>query len=207
MSDNDDLIREIKTLLRVEKVNTALMAKLLEAKALYKKDIEEHFIESINVIPFPTGESVEYPFRLTRSINNGISNWKANITDKKVHIPWESILPYDLINKIASYPVNHKETVRIKNIKYKGSLFNISFTKYLDDAIVGIIQKIRDHSGKRDEADVETLDINQYLDLPEKQQVNIFLQYFNTYAVIRKQVLFNFFVNILPDTNIMREII
>lgn len=207
MSDTDDLIREIKTLLGVKEVNTALMAKLLEAKQVYKKDIEAYFLESIQVIPFPTGESVEYTFRLTRSINDGIFNWKADITDKKVHIPWESVLPYDLINNITSYPVNYKETVRIKDIKYKGSLFNISFIKYLDDAIVGIIQKIKDHSPGRDDADVETLDINQYLDLPEKQQVDIFLQYFKTYAVIRKRVLFNFFVNILPDTKIMREII
>jgi uncharacterized protein YwgA len=206
MSDKDDLFREIKTLLRVEKVNTALMAKLLESKALYKKDIEEHFLESIKVIPFPTGESVEYTFRLTRSIYDGIYNWKAGITDKKVHLPWESILPYDLIDKIASYPVNYKETVRIKDIKYKGSLFNISFIKYLEDAIVGIIQKIKgDCAGYNPE--VETLDINQYMDLAEKEQVNIFLQYFNTYEVIRKQVLFNFFVNILPDSKVMKEII
>jgi hypothetical protein len=206
MSDKDDLFREIKTLLRVEKVNTALMAKLLESKALYKKDIEEHFLESINVIPFPTGESVEYPFKLTRSIYDGIFNWKASITDKKVHLPWESVLPYDLINKITSYPVNYKETVRIKDIKYKGSLFNISFIKYLEDAIVGIIQKIKGDCAGYD-PEVATLDINQYLDLPEKEQVDIFLQYFKTYAVIRKQVLFNFFVNILPDSKVMKEII
>lgn len=204
---NDDLIGELKTLLRVEKVNTALIAKLLEAKEVYKKEIEEYFLESIQVIPFPTGESVEYTFRLSRSINDGLVNWKANITDKKVYIPWESVLPYDLINNISSYPVDCEKTVRIKDIKYRGGLFNISFIKYLDDAIVGIIQKIKDKSPCLDSADVETLDVNQYLDLPEKEQEDIFLRYFNTYPAIRKQILFEFFVNMLPYSKIMREII
>ncbi|UCH97681.1 MAG: hypothetical protein JSV88_12755 [Candidatus Aminicenantes bacterium] len=207
MIDADNFLRDIESLLKVKVINTTLMAKLEESKVLFKKDIEEHFKEAVKVIPFPTGESIEYPFTLTRSFKNGISKWRARIIDKKVHLPWESILPYDLIDEIGSYPVNSEETVRIKDIKYKRNLFNISFIKYLDDAIVGIIQKIKDSSGSGDKPDVSTLDMCQYLDLPDEEQVDIFLQYFKTYAEIRKKVLFNFFTNILPDTEIMRELI
>jgi hypothetical protein len=205
MNEEKDNWLKFKTLMKVEKTNMQIRAKMQESEWLFRKDIEEHFKNAVKVVYFPRKDAAEYQFRLCNDFKNGVRQWRADIYDKDICIPWESILPFDLIEKIVSVPVNPDETIQIKDFKYRGNIFNISYIKYLEDSIVGVIQKIK--ADKKRNPDEPFLDVSQFLGLEEEEQIRIFMQYFNTCPMIRKQVLFDFFVNIFPNSEILKEVI
>lgn len=196
----------METLMKVDVIREIILAKLAESRLLFKKDIENYFKNAINVIPIPLKNSVEYFFKLSRSTGIDEGLWIATILDKKVHIPWESLLPLELLEQITSYPVDSSETVQLFNIRYRGNRYNLSFIHYLDDAVVGIIQKLTEPM-RIEEESVPALDISQFLELPEDRQVKIFLTYFHSSPEIRKKCLFDFFVNILPGSQELKNVI
>jgi hypothetical protein len=205
MNKEEDYLITFKTLMKVERTSTQLMAKMQESEWLFRKEIEEHFKNAVKVVYFPRQDAVEYHFRLCKNFKSGVKHWQTDIYDKDICIPWESILPFNLIEEIISVPVNPDETIQIKDFKYRGNIFNISYIRYLEDSIVGIIQKIK--ADKKRNTDPSIFDVSQFLELEEKEQVRIFLQYFNTYPMIRRQVLFDFFVNMFPNSRVLKEVI
>jgi len=206
VNEKNGFIKEIESLLQVEKINSLIKAKVIESKMLFKEDIDNYFLGKIKVIPFPAKGSTEYPFSINRASGITVSEWNAVILNKKFYLPWESILPYDLIEQIGTHPINCDETVQIRDIMHKGNRFNISFIKYLEDSVVGIIQRIREKGENGQNVDISTLDMCQYLELPEEEQVDIFLKYFKSSAPVRQQILFNFFTHIMPVSVNLREV-
>lgn len=205
MKEEEDYMIKFKTLMKVDKTSMQIKSKMQETEWMFKKEIEEHFKNAVKVVYFPRKNAAEYHFRLGKDFKNGVRQWRADIYDKDIFIPWESILPFDLIEKIVSIPVNPDETIQIKDFKYRGSIFNISYIKYLEDSIVGVIQKIK--ADKKRNPDEPFLDVSQFLELEEDEQIRIFLQYFNTCPMIRKHVLFDFFVNTFPNSTVLKEVI
>jgi hypothetical protein len=205
MNEEKDYLTQFKTLMKVDKANMQLTAKIEESKMMFKEEIEAHFKNAVKVVYFPRKDAVEYQFRLCNDFKNGARQWRADIYDKDICIPWESILPFDLIEEIVSVPVNPDETIQFKDFKYRGNIFNISYIKYLDDRIVGIIQKIK--ADKKRIPDEPLLDVSQFLELEEEEQIRIFMQYFNTCPMIRRRVLFDFFVNMFPNSRVLKEVI
>jgi hypothetical protein len=205
-------IREIETLMKVAIIRQAIEAKAAECKIYFKKDIYEHFKNALKILPFPDRDSIRYYFVLTdtvAAVQGDMSPcWEAHVLDKAGHIPWESILPYEVIAKITAYPVDAEETVRIPGIRHKGNLYDVYFIKYLEDSIIGVVRKIPFRVESRPEFTPASLfDASQFLDLPEKDQANIFLKYFKTYPGLRRKILFDFFVNILPNSREVKEVI
>jgi hypothetical protein len=205
MNEEKDYLTQFITLMKVDKTNLQLTAKLEESKMMFREEIKEHFKNAVNVVYFPRKDAVEYQFSLCYDYKNGVRQWQAEIYDKEIYIPWESILPFDLIEEIVSVPVCPDETIQFKDFKYRGNIFNISYIKYLEHNIVGIIQRIK--ADKRRNPAEQFLDVSQFLELEEDEQIRIFMQYFHTYPIIRRQVLFDFFVNIFPNSSVLKEVI
>ncbi|MGD2093032.1 MAG: hypothetical protein PVH61_43120 [Candidatus Aminicenantes bacterium] len=205
MNKEKDYLIIFKTLMKVDKTNMQIKAKMQESEWMFKKDIEEHFKNAVKVVYFPRKDAAEYHFRLCKDFKSGVKQWRADIYHKDICIPWESILPFDLIEEIVSVPVDPDETIQIKDFKYRGNIFNISYIKYLEDSIVGIIQRIK--ADKKTNPDEPFLDVSQFLELQEDEQIRIFMQYFNTCPMIRRHVLFDFFVNTFPNSKVLKEVI
>jgi hypothetical protein len=204
-------IDDIGTLMKVEVVKQAIKAKAAECKIFFREDIREHFKNALKVLPLPGRDSVQYYFVLTDSSRAVPGNtppcWKTDILGKAEYIPWESILPYEVITRVTAYPVDAEKTVQISGIRHKGNLYNVYFIKYLEDSIIGVVRKIPFKVKDCSESTPASLfDASQFLDLPEKDQVNIFLKYFKTYPGLRRKVLFDFFVKILPNSREVKEI-
>jgi hypothetical protein len=198
-------LRDIATLSKVETFHTIFMAKLEEAKVTFRDQADDHFIKAIRLLPFPDKGSRVYYFTIHKELSGGKANWEPVIKDKKVHIPWEAILPYDLIREISQYPVDSSKTLQLDNIKYRGNEFKICFIKYLEDSVVGIIHKLNPTPGSVEESE-SPIDVSQYLLRPEEEQIDIFMGYFNAYPWIRNKLLFEFFVNILPSSKLLKEV-
>ncbi len=205
MSEEKDYLITFKTLMKVDNPNMQIRAKMQESEWMFRKEIEEHFKNAVKVVYFPRKDAAEYYFRLCKDFKNGVRQWRADIYDKEIYIPWESILPFDLIEEIVSVPIDPDETIQIKDFKYRGNIFNISYIKYLEDSIVGVIQRIK--AEKKTNPDEPFLDVSQFLELEEDEQIRIFMQYFNTCPMIRRKVLFDFFVNIFPNSEVLKEVI
>jgi hypothetical protein len=205
MNEEKDYWLKFKTLMKVENTSMQIRAKMQESEWMFRKEIEEHFKDAVKVVYFPRKDAAEYHFRLCKDFKNGARQWRADIYDKEIYIPWESILPFDLIEEIVSVPIDPDETIQIKDFKYRGNIFNISYIKYLEDSIVGVIQRIK--ADKKRNPDEPFLDVSQFLGLEEDEQIRIFMQYFNTCPMIRKHVLFDFFVNIFPNSEVLKEVI
>ena len=205
MKEEKDYLTQFITLMKVDKANLQLTAKMEESKMMFREEIEEHFINAVKIVYFPRKDADEYRFRLCFALQNGVRQWRADIYDKEIYIPWESTLPFDLIEKIVSVPVNPDETIQVKDFKYRGNIFNISYIKYLEDSIVGVIQRIK--ADKKRNPDEPLLDVSQFLELEEEEQIRIFMQYFRTCPMIRRQVLFDFFVNMFPNSRVLKEVI
>lgn len=205
-------IDDIETLMKVEVVNQAIRAKASECKIYFKKDIREHFKNALKVLPLPGRDSVQYYFVLTDkslAVPGGTPPcWEVDVLGKAEYIPWESILPYEVITKVTAYPVDPEKTVQISGIRHKGNLYNVYFIKYLEDSIIGVVRKIPFRVKDRCElASTSLFDASQFLELPEEDQVNIFLRYFKTYPGLRRKVLFDFFVKTLPNSREVKEVI
>lgn len=205
MSEEKDYLTQFKTLMKVDNPGMQISAKIQESKWMFRKEIEEHFKNAVKVVYFPRKDAAEYHFRLCKDFKRGVRQWRVDIYDKDICIPWESILPFDLIEKIVSVTVDPDETIQIKDFKYRGNIFNISYIKYLEDSIVGVIQRIK--ADKKRNPDDPFLDVSQFLGLEEEEQIRIFMQYFNTCTMIRRKVLFDFFVNTFPNSKVLKEVI
>jgi hypothetical protein len=167
--------------------------------------IENYFLEKIIIRPFPSGGSRLYRFKIYRSLGTISDQWEATIVGKQGDLPWESVLPYELIEQICASPVDCEEIVRIENVKYNGSYFNIRFIKYLDNGIVGIIHKINENTDSPLDH-ISTFDVEQYGELDEDKQMDIFHQYFNSNPKVRKAVLFYFFTHVMPGCVALKEL-
>jgi len=197
--DVEKNLRDISTLMKVDTFRTIFLAKLEEAKVSFLSEADKYFTEKVDIIPFPGKNTHEYRFTLHKNSWPPDSPWKAEIKEKEVHIPWESILPYSLIQSISSFPVDSDKTQFIPSFRYEGSVYNIFFIKYIDHAVVGIIQKVKAELESNDKKE-SPLDISQFINLPKEKQLEIFFNYFNNYSDIQEKVLFDFFVTILPSS-------
>jgi len=205
-------IGDIETLMKIEVVKQAIKAKAEECKIFFREDIREHFKSALKVLPLPGRDSVQYYFVLTdssRGVPGGApSCWEVNILGKAEYIPWESILPYEVITRVTAFPVDAEKTVQVSGIRHKGNVYNVYFIKYLEDSIIGVLRKIPFKVEEYSESTPASLfDASQFLGLPEGEQVDIFLKYFKAYPGLRRQVLFDFFVRILPNSREVKEII
>ena len=78
-NNNENKIRDIKTLLEVESFNTSFMAKVEEAKVVFLDEADNVFFERMNIIPFPEKNSVQYRFTLRRTPGIPNAPWVSKI--------------------------------------------------------------------------------------------------------------------------------
>ena len=205
MNENKTIIDTFLTLLKVKDLDNMLASKISEILFQFRKDIEAHFLAKCNVIPFPSGWSRLYEFKIYRSPERMVDRWEASILGKHGDLAWDSVLPFKLIKEICSYPVNPDEINLIQDIKYKGNRCNIRFIKYLENGIVGNIEKIDEETGDGVHR-IDVFDVEHYLKLDEEKKKEIFYHCFDSYPMARKAILFNFFTQIMPEYMPLREL-
>lgn len=202
---DEKVLRDIITLFEVNPLHDMFSGKMFEGRVLFREIIAEHFEKKINVIPFPGKSWLNYHFRLFSLMGSEQDIWKPMLRDKDIHIPWDSVLPYNLIETVASHPVNSNEVVQLNDISYLGDTFHIYFIKYLDDAVVGIVQKMF-RLGEKAIGVNRSYDSSQFMELNEEEQVEVFFRYFNDKPGLRRKILFHFFTTTLPSINIMEAV-
>ncbi len=210
-ADQDNLDSEIEedffSLLKVPIVKRHLLVQIDQAKEIFKEQIKNFFIDNPSkVIPFPSTHSSEFKFELKKIVCiGGGCKWKV-FSDNDKHLPSETILPYTIIDLLSEFPIDAENTNQLLNIVINGYTYNVYFVKALSDYIVGIVQRISNELRIVSD-NIIVFDTTQYTELPEKKKLEIFNWYLDNYPALRKKVLFEFFVNILPDSEDLRNII
>lgn len=209
--NQDNLDSEIKdeffTLLKVPVVKRHLQSQIDIAKEIFRVQIKNFFMENPSkVIPFPSTRSSEFEFELKRieCIGGGFK-WKVFFNSDK-HLPSETIMPYGLIDLLVESPVDAENTNQFLNNVFNGYTYNVYFIKAFSDYIVGIVQRIENELRVAPD-DFMVFDTSQYTDMPEQEKMEVFNWFLEKYPALRKKVLFEFFVNILPDSGELRQII
>lgn len=204
---DNEMEKDFFSLLKVPIVKRHLLAQIDQAKEIFREHIKNFFLENPSkVIPFPTTHSREFEFELKRiDCTDGGCKWKV-FSKNDDYLPAETILPNTLIDLLVDADVDAENTKQHLNVVINGYTYNVYFTKALSDYIVGIVQRF---SNKLRMAPDEFMvfDTTQYTELSESKKMEVFNWYLENYPALRKKVLFEFFVNILPDSEDLRKII
>ena len=89
-------------------------------------------------------------------------------------------------SNIIQFPMPHKKVLDEKE----------NTTNHID-------QTNRTESGSSQPAIINIVDASGYRYTPEEEQVKIFMDYFNNHRLLRRAILDEFFLRILPYSNIM----
>lgn len=202
-----EIEQDFFSLLKVPMVRRHLQVQVDQVKEIYREQIKSYFLENPSkVIPFPGEHSSEFKFELKRIAHDGGSyKWKVFLDSDK-YLPLETILPYPIIDLISGYPIDTENTKELLKIVINGYTYNIYFIKALSDYIVGIVQRIENQLRVAPD-NFLVFDTTQYTDLPETEKVEILKWFLDNQPALRKKMLFEFFVHILPDSGELQNIV
>jgi hypothetical protein len=204
---DNEIEKDFFSLLKVAVVKRHLLGQIDQAKEIFKDHIKNFFLENPSkVIPFPGKYSSEYVFELKRvECGDGDFKWKVLSMDEE-HLPSEKILPFSIIKSLADSAIDSDNTNQLVNVVINGYTYNVYYIKALSDYVVGIVQRLSNELRATPD-DFMVFDTTQYTDLPENQKMKVFNWYLENYPALRKKVLFEFFTNLLPDSEELRKII
>jgi len=206
-SFDSEIEEDFFSLLKVPIVKRHLQSQMDIAKEIFRVQIKNFFMENPSkVIPFPSAQSSEFEFELKRiACTGGGFKWKVLANSDK-YLPSETIMPYALIDLLAKSPIDAENTNQLLHNVINGYTYNVYFIKALSDYVVGIVQRISNELRVAPD-NFMVFDTSQYTELPENNKLEVFNWYLEKYPALRKKVLFEFFVNILPDSGELRHII